>query len=212
MHKTFCSTLYWMEYKRMHRNWCNIQIWIRVIDGSGISYRHWPRAIVDVVLNRIKFLPETQQGKYGFFYRLLFYLFCRLAGRLESWDILWFMRLSTVTWVLPAIDDAPHWYHQPFDRIAQFPRVESFLPPIQGLANPRTPGSENMRVKSCVLLPTAGRRMQLFILIFSEPGVRGLADLCSLNFTVLLINHIACMLSRVCHWDALVGSMPYSLF
>ena len=49
---------------------------------------------------------------------------------------------------------------------------------IQGSANPRTPGSEKMRMKSCVLLPAAGRKTQLFILIFSEPGVRGLADPC----------------------------------
>ena len=31
---------------------------------------------------------------------------------------------------------------------------------IQGSANPQTPGSENMRAKSCVLLPAAGRRTQ----------------------------------------------------
>ena len=49
---------------------------------------------------------------------------------------------------------------------------------VQGSANPRTPGSENMRAKSCVLLPAAGRRTQLFFLIFLEPGVRGLADPC----------------------------------
>ena len=49
---------------------------------------------------------------------------------------------------------------------------------LQGSANPRTPGSEKMRMKSCVLLPAAGRKTQLFILIFSEPGVRGLADPC----------------------------------
>ena len=50
---------------------------------------------------------------------------------------------------------------------------------VQGSANPRTPGSETMRIKSCAFLPAAGRRTQLFILIFSEPGVRGLADLCT---------------------------------
>ena len=49
---------------------------------------------------------------------------------------------------------------------------------LQGSANPRTPGSEKMRIKSCVLLPAAGRKTQLFILIFSEPGVRGLAYPC----------------------------------
>ena len=36
----------------------------------------------------------------------------------------------------------------------------------------------NMMSNNCVLLPAAGRRMQLFALIFSEPGVRGLADPC----------------------------------
>ena len=50
---------------------------------------------------------------------------------------------------------------------------------VQGSANPRTPGSENIRIKSCVLLPAAGRRTQLFAFIFSEPRVRGLADPCS---------------------------------
>ena len=35
-----------------------------------------------------------------------------------------------------------------------------------------------MRIKSCVLLPAAGRRTQLFHLIFTEPGPRGLADPC----------------------------------
>ena len=35
-----------------------------------------------------------------------------------------------------------------------------------------------MRIKSCVLLPAAGRKTQPFILIFSEPGPRGLANPC----------------------------------
>ena len=52
---------------------------------------------------------------------------------------------------------------------------------VQGSANPQTPGSENKRIKSCVLLPAAGRRTQLFHLIFSEPGVCGFADPCMLN-------------------------------
>ena len=52
---------------------------------------------------------------------------------------------------------------------------------IQGSANPRTPGSVNMRIKSCVLLPSAGRKTQLFILIFMEPGICGLADPCRLR-------------------------------
>ena len=50
---------------------------------------------------------------------------------------------------------------------------------VQGSANPQTPGSEKMRWKSCVLLPAAGRRTQLFILLFSEPGVCGFAEPCS---------------------------------
>ena len=33
---------------------------------------------------------------------------------------------------------------------------------LQGSANPQTPGSVKMRCKSCVLLPAAGRRTQLF--------------------------------------------------
>ena len=49
---------------------------------------------------------------------------------------------------------------------------------LQGSANPQTPGSENKRIKSCVLLPAAGRRTQLFHLIFTEPGVCGFAELC----------------------------------
>ena len=49
---------------------------------------------------------------------------------------------------------------------------------IQGSSNPQTPGSENKRIKICVLLPAAGRRTQLFHLIFSEPGVCGFADPC----------------------------------
>ena len=54
---------------------------------------------------------------------------------------------------------------------------------LQGSANPRTPGSEDMRIKSCVFLPAAGRRGQLVILIFSESGVCGLADPCTLGPT-----------------------------
>ena len=50
---------------------------------------------------------------------------------------------------------------------------------VQGSANPQTPGLKNKRIKSCVLLPAAGRRTQLFHLIFSEPGVCGSADPCT---------------------------------
>ena len=51
---------------------------------------------------------------------------------------------------------------------------------LQGSANPQTPGSENKRIKSCVLLTAAGRRKQLFHLIFTEQGVCGFADPCKL--------------------------------
>ena len=49
---------------------------------------------------------------------------------------------------------------------------------IQGSANPQTPGSENKRIKSCLLLPATGRKTQLFHLIFTEPGVCRFADPC----------------------------------
>ena len=49
---------------------------------------------------------------------------------------------------------------------------------VQGSANPRGPGSVKMRWTSCVILPAAGWRTQLFILLFSQPGTRGLADPC----------------------------------
>ena len=52
---------------------------------------------------------------------------------------------------------------------------------VQGSANPQTPGSENKRIKSCVLLPATGRRAQLFHLIFSKPGVCGFADPCIIS-------------------------------
>ena len=54
---------------------------------------------------------------------------------------------------------------------------------LQGSANPQTPGSENKRIKSCVLLPAAGRRTQLFHLIFTEPGVCGFAEPCKLFYS-----------------------------
>ena len=56
---------------------------------------------------------------------------------------------------------------------------------VQGSANPQTPGSENKRIKSCVLLPAAGRRTQIFILLFSEPGVCRFADPCTPDVQVL---------------------------
>ena len=42
---------------------------------------------------------------------------------------------------------------------------------VQGWTKTWSPGSVNMRWKSCVLLPAEGRRTQLFHLIFTEPGV-----------------------------------------
>ena len=50
---------------------------------------------------------------------------------------------------------------------------------IQGLANPQMPGPEKMRIKSSAFPPATGMKTQLFILIFSEPGVSGLADPCT---------------------------------
>ena len=58
-------------------------------------------------------------------------------------------------------------------------RKEAVFNYVQGSANPQTPGSKNKRMKSCVLLPAAGRGKQLFHLIFSEPGVCGFADPCT---------------------------------
>ena len=52
---------------------------------------------------------------------------------------------------------------------------------LQGWANPQTPGSKNKRIKSWFLLPAAGRRTQLFHLIFKEPGVCGFADPCTVS-------------------------------
>ena len=57
---------------------------------------------------------------------------------------------------------------------------------VQGSANPQTPGSKNKRIKSCVRLPAAGRRTQLFILIFTEPGVCGFAKPCTDYYLGLL--------------------------
>ena len=86
---------------------------------------------------------------------------------------------------------------------------------IQGSANPRTPGSVNMRIKSCVLLPSAGRKTQLFILIFTEPGICGLADPCTgtLKAEVPVIARslptiqwkacgILCLVVHTCTWES----------
>ena len=50
---------------------------------------------------------------------------------------------------------------------------------VQGWAKVRFPGSVNMRWKSCVLLPAAGRRTQFFHLIFTKPGKHTLAHPCT---------------------------------
>ena len=50
---------------------------------------------------------------------------------------------------------------------------------VQGWAKVRFPGSVNMWWKSCVLLPAAGKRTQLFHLIFTEPGTHTLAHPCT---------------------------------
>ena len=42
-------------------------------------------------------------------------------------------------------------------------------------------GFREYDVKNCVLLPAAGRRTQLFILLFSEPGVCGVAYPCRID-------------------------------
>ena len=49
--------------------------------------------------------------------------------------------------------------------------IQHLRKPLQGPAKVCFPGSANMRWKSCVLLPAAGRRTQCFLLIFMEPGV-----------------------------------------
>lgn len=49
---------------------------------------------------------------------------------------------------------------------------------VQGSASPRGPGSVKMWGKSCVRLPAAGRKTQIFIFIFTKPGSRKLAYPC----------------------------------
>ena len=44
------------------------------------------------------------------------------------------------------------------------------------------------RRKNCVLLPAAGRRTQIFILLFLEPGVCGFADPCTYIFKIEIVN------------------------
>ena len=51
-----------------------------------------------------------------------------------------------------------------------------------------SPGSVNMRSKNCVLLPAAGRRTQLFHLIFTEPGAHLLVHPCTV-FLVKIFRH-----------------------
>ena len=54
--------------------------------------------------------------------------------------------------------------------------------PLQGSSKRWTTGSMNVRMKNCVLSPAAGRRTQLFHLIFTEPGVHLSGHLCSSIF------------------------------
>ena len=54
-----------------------------------------------------------------------------------------------------------------------------FVAYLQGSANPQTLGSKSKKMKSCILLPAAGRRTQLFQLIFTEPWVCRFADPCT---------------------------------
>ena len=49
---------------------------------------------------------------------------------------------------------------------------------LQGWPKRWTPGSVNMRWKSCVLLPAAGSRTQFFLLTFTETGVHLLGHPC----------------------------------
>ena len=50
---------------------------------------------------------------------------------------------------------------------------------VQGWPKRWSPGSVNVRRKICVLLPAAGRKTQLFHLIFREPGVHLLGRPCT---------------------------------
>ena len=73
----------------------------------------------------------------------------------------------------------------PHQAVTESPtHVHALRAPLQGSANPQTPGSENKRIKSCVLLPAAGRRTQLVHLIFTEPRVCGFAQPCIAAETV----------------------------
>ena len=54
---------------------------------------------------------------------------------------------------------------------------------VQGWTLWCAPGSVNLSRKYCVLLPAAGRRTQLFHLIFTEPGVPVLGHPCILVWT-----------------------------
>ena len=68
----------------------------------------------------------------------------------------------------------------------------------------------NLRIKSCVLLPAAGRRSQLFILIFTEPGVRGLAYV-SLYHSVYMVELsrwicVAYLVSRITRQETILRS------
>ena len=72
--------------------------------------------------------------------------------------------------------------------------------PVQGWAKVWFPSSGNMRRKSCVLQPAAGRRTQFFHLIFTEPGNRTLAHPCKPQKAVIKAN----FLTGVARWAKLL--------
>ena len=65
-------------------------------------------------------------------------------------------------------------------------KVHTPPPQHTGWAKVRFPGSMNMRWKSCVLQPAAGRKTQLLIFIFTEPGNRTLAHPCTGSYGIPL--------------------------
>ena len=57
-------------------------------------------------------------------------------------------------------------------RMPEFQVLRVFLVecPLQGTSKITFPGSVDMMWNNCVCLPTAGRKTQLFYIIFTEPG------------------------------------------
>ena len=60
---------------------------------------------------------------------------------------------------------------------------------LQGWPKRWSPGSVNMRLKSCVLLLAAGWRMQFFLLIFTDPGVHLLGSFRPSMYIIQLAKH-----------------------